>query len=254
MADNLDKLLFSLGAQADGEVPYADALEKIKAKTELERARRRKRDRAIRLVSIAASFVIVLGVGTVLLTKGFFASGKAADPEAASTDVTAACCEPAADIAPMAPMAPAPAALYDAPNGGAALNESAAPEATEPPMLGMMAPGTDDECGALSGGAGTDGDMRVSGAPEAMIFTIGLPKALPSPTDAAIQGNSAKAYSLELTVLPDAPCEIGEAAIYQLDEITISAQWRIAENDYISISASNMSVEELVLLMEGMAE
>ncbi len=253
MADNFDKLLFSLGAEADGKVPYADAFEKIKAKTELERARRLKRSRSIRLLSIAASFVVVLGVGTVLLTNGFFTAGKAA-PEAASAGITAACCEPREDAGPQSPMAPAPAALYDAPP--ADNSQQSSPEPSELPMLGIApAGGTEEQNGeekdgALGDDAQVDNRIFIAGAPEAVIFVIGLPKTLPSPTDAVDKNG----YTLQMLTSDEAPCEIGEAAIYQLDDITLNALWRIAQNDYISITVANMSTEDLVSLMEGLTE
>lgn len=244
MADNFDKLLFSIGSQADGKVPYADALENIKVKAEFKRAKLLKRNRYIKMLSIAASLIVVFGVGTILLTNGFFASSSA-EPEAASTDTTAAYMQDESS-------APAPAALYGQP---AEPTNTYTPESSEAPLLGFAPAEYDNGSNDLTaGGTEPDEGLRASNAPEESIFTIGLPKTLPSPTDVTPQTTDAdeKRYTLELIALDDAPCEIGEAAIYQVDDITVNALWRIAETDYISISAVNMSVNELLALMNDM--
>lgn len=251
MADNMDRLLFSVGEQVNCDVPYTEALKKIKARAELERARRIKRDRTIRLLSVAASLVIVLGVGTVLITSGFFNMGAdMASPEAAIT--ARAADEPAALAEPAAPAAPLMLASYDDPTP----LDSAAPMEQEPPLLGFAPDMSNDttkenapDC-AMAGGV--DGTYN-SGEPRGdMFFTIGLPAKLPTPTDATDTGMGT--YTLSNVTSEEVLCVIGEARLYQIDDVTINAMWRIGEKDYISITAYGFSIEEVVAIMSDMVE
>lgn len=199
MTDNMDKLLYSIGAEEDAGVDYAAMYQAILAASEAPPRKRPAYAAHWRMAGAAAAFLALIGVGSLALSRMWSAgSDNAAAYTAALEDMPAeaAIVEESMMEAPAAPApAPAEARTTDAPAAEAQEAEAISQPAAEPADQGAEHDFTAGDGKAENSVSGAGGSLESHAAlnPDLMV-ALGAP----------LPGLEAELESLGLTIDYDA--------------------------------------------------
>lgn len=224
----MDKLLFSLADEANEAVPYATIKEQVYAKMD---ARRTKRGKVIRYGSLAATLVLLLGVGTHFLLNNnlFLNEVTPQSSEGGIVNAESNYDEVIEDETAMNDRGSSPEAyMFDS-----ALN--AMPN--EPPALGAVVAG--DDFDNMSGGA-MPMMCEYVGTLESGAYTL-LPGDMLNFVSTELYTTNAKTMGEDVEVIlldsEHSILEPGWVIVNHMNAETLTLTWRATEAQYVILNA-----------------